>query len=549
MAKRTPPSKEDKQIIIQRQEGKCANSPGANLFRINNYICPQWKCCDGYFDDAGFEIDHIVEFSKSHDSSLDNLQALCPMCHTIKTKNFMREAPGRGTAAIINNSMNDATRRGTVDIVNNINNSIRDKNVPMISQNSHNNIIKIIEKNPQILININNNSKKSLNEKISCDEKNEDSCDEKNENGCYCSICDRTIARSNNFPRHLETLKHLKNLEKNNSSAKSLIIGNANGIINSVSQSSLKPVHNFKYHNIDDLTLVEQFSCLVNDEINNIPYENLLSQYNFNANKQEYQNIFAIPNSKNIEVFNGEEWVSRKKSNILDYIIKSKCDILRKIYNRFRIFLGNRYHNISITHIYNGTGGKIGYEKIKDFVLSHLYNQHGKYRERKISNDDISSDNKKDPIRKALTKTFTWSNVEEYITTMLELEIDFDKNLSSILEQLDNKIKNDPDKYKKYFNNLRHRIKFLIQRYNGSYAINNHDSSEDDELGKYISFTNYEKNKPVRPHISMVGDDKKKLKESKPKKKFIKTNQYPKTVRFIGDSQIGKGDPDDPDDE
>jgi hypothetical protein len=83
-----------KKHIAARQYYKCANKPGSSLKGIEKYECPLWKNPDilyrGNFDDAGYEIDHIIEFSKNHNDDEKNLQALCHSCHHVKTKNFMR---------------------------------------------------------------------------------------------------------------------------------------------------------------------------------------------------------------------------------------------------------------------------------------------------------------------------------------------------------------------------------------------------------------------------------------------------------------------------
>jgi Zn finger protein HypA/HybF involved in hydrogenase expression len=70
-----------KGIVAGRQYYKCAN-PHDN--------CPLYyrPSCPGHFGQEGFEIDHIKEYSISKDDSLDNLQALCPSCHSLKTKLF-----------------------------------------------------------------------------------------------------------------------------------------------------------------------------------------------------------------------------------------------------------------------------------------------------------------------------------------------------------------------------------------------------------------------------------------------------------------------------
>ena len=40
----------------------------------------------GSFDESGYEIDHIIEYSLTGNDSIENLQALCSMCHKTKTK-------------------------------------------------------------------------------------------------------------------------------------------------------------------------------------------------------------------------------------------------------------------------------------------------------------------------------------------------------------------------------------------------------------------------------------------------------------------------------
>jgi hypothetical protein len=60
---------------------------------LNNYDCPLWakKYNKGSFDKAGYAIDHIIEHSLTQDNSIENLQALCRSCHTVKTGNFNKK--------------------------------------------------------------------------------------------------------------------------------------------------------------------------------------------------------------------------------------------------------------------------------------------------------------------------------------------------------------------------------------------------------------------------------------------------------------------------
>lgn len=73
-----------KKDIAAKQSFKCKAS-------VNDYQCPLFfNGRDGTFDEAGYEIDHIQEFSIEQNENEINLQALCLMCHRVKTKRFNR---------------------------------------------------------------------------------------------------------------------------------------------------------------------------------------------------------------------------------------------------------------------------------------------------------------------------------------------------------------------------------------------------------------------------------------------------------------------------
>lgn len=76
--------------VVTRQHNRCANSPQNVAIGCKQYNCPLWALAerDGTFDEAGFEIDHIVEVSHGGCDEPDNLQALCPSCHRVKTRRF-----------------------------------------------------------------------------------------------------------------------------------------------------------------------------------------------------------------------------------------------------------------------------------------------------------------------------------------------------------------------------------------------------------------------------------------------------------------------------
>ena len=75
--------REVKDMVLKRQEYKCANS-------IKDYNCLLWMINNGKFDESGYQFDHINEFCLSSDNTVTNIQALCPNCHAVKTKRFMQ---------------------------------------------------------------------------------------------------------------------------------------------------------------------------------------------------------------------------------------------------------------------------------------------------------------------------------------------------------------------------------------------------------------------------------------------------------------------------
>lgn len=80
-----------KKQIAGRQYYKCNNKPGAKLIGLDDYKCPLWLSSEdnkGSFDNSGYEIDHITEWSITKNDNPDNLQALCKSCHCVKTKLF-----------------------------------------------------------------------------------------------------------------------------------------------------------------------------------------------------------------------------------------------------------------------------------------------------------------------------------------------------------------------------------------------------------------------------------------------------------------------------
>ena len=75
----------EKKRVAGRQRYTCAAS-------VPDYECPLGG---RPFDEAGYEIDHIVELRNGGTNELTNLQALCPMCHRVKTSRKTSEMARR----------------------------------------------------------------------------------------------------------------------------------------------------------------------------------------------------------------------------------------------------------------------------------------------------------------------------------------------------------------------------------------------------------------------------------------------------------------------
>jgi hypothetical protein len=71
---------------------QCANNPHIGFAPgCKDYICPLWIFNNGFFDESGFQIDHILEVTQGGTNDIHNLQVLCPCCHSVKTKRAAKQ--------------------------------------------------------------------------------------------------------------------------------------------------------------------------------------------------------------------------------------------------------------------------------------------------------------------------------------------------------------------------------------------------------------------------------------------------------------------------
>ena len=93
-----------KDLIINRQYNRCANSPFKPALNLSGYLCPFWIYNNGLFDDSGYAIDHIDEVSITSNNELENLQALCHNCHAVKTRIFKENKTAFTSTQLYNGS-------------------------------------------------------------------------------------------------------------------------------------------------------------------------------------------------------------------------------------------------------------------------------------------------------------------------------------------------------------------------------------------------------------------------------------------------------------
>ena len=85
--KRKNLSESEKYRILNRQNFCCANKDR----KAANCSCDCWILRDGGFLKGLMEFDHIIALKDGGDNSLDNMQALCPTCHSHKTRSSCKK--------------------------------------------------------------------------------------------------------------------------------------------------------------------------------------------------------------------------------------------------------------------------------------------------------------------------------------------------------------------------------------------------------------------------------------------------------------------------
>ncbi len=77
-----------KKLVAGRQRYMCAAS-------VPDYNCPLGGAP---FDEAGYDVDHILPLSDGGTNEASNLQALCLMCHRVKSNRASAGKPKKASA-------------------------------------------------------------------------------------------------------------------------------------------------------------------------------------------------------------------------------------------------------------------------------------------------------------------------------------------------------------------------------------------------------------------------------------------------------------------
>ncbi|ANB50170.1 hypothetical protein [Powai lake megavirus] len=239
----------------------------------------------------------------------------------------------------------------------------------------------------------------------------------------HCEICKKNFSREDSLTRHNKTF-HSKitgdynnQNNGNNNTITNITTQNNIGIqINIINPVIIQPIiYNYIHNDIKDLTLFEQYLSLTSKIYNAI-------------------------------------------SNVID----SKRIMIIMIYDRFRCFLNKKAICMIPEGIYHGLSDNYYFhKKLVKHIKVHLYNN----RKLKPKNKEEIPNNKDHEVFWALSKKFTWDEVDKLISKMDELDINFDANLDDIKQELLMHIDINP-KFESIFKKLLKRIDRLILNFN-----------------------------------------------------------------------------------
>lgn len=278
-----------------------------------------------------------------------------------------------------------------------------------------------------------------------------------------CPICLKHFSREDNLKKHMR--KHNGTATNNNSTK-----GDSNSTAGIAGDENTTNMHSYnttnvnnpvihqtiikKYdtYDINDLTVYEQYLCLTAKDS---PYTALLDHLNLNPTREQYHNMrYNDFHSNKMDVHTGEQWMKTLASEALGSIVSQERIAIGFIFNRFRIFLSNKRTKLTAEAYYYGHRQVYRLHKFMvEQVKMHLYN----YRKtKKVIKEQIPDKNS--GVWWALSKNFTWAEVEEYINKLDKYGIDLDHELVRVKAEILALCQRKP-RLKDFFRKLLARIK------------------------------------------------------------------------------------------
>uniref|UniRef100_A0A6C0LQL5 C2H2-type domain-containing protein n=1 Tax=viral metagenome TaxID=1070528 RepID=A0A6C0LQL5_9ZZZZ len=284
-----------------------------------------------------------------------------------------------------------------------------------------------------------------------------------------CEECNKEFASKQSLTRHNDAFHNeIKIVGDNN--IPTIIKGNNNVV--AINNLVIQPILNkYDEYDINNLTIYEQYLSLTSKTS---PYTALLDNYNLNPTKEKYHNmIYKDDHRSTMEVYDGNKWIKEVVNNALSNVVCSERIMIGLIFNRFRIFLNRKATKLIPQAYYFGYKENYYFhKKVVQNIKLHLYNN----QKNKNEVEEKIPKNEDNEVWWAITKRFKWSEVESYINKMDEYEINFDKTLDEIKDDI-NKLCKEDQKMAKFFKKLLLQINDFIKDFNN--AQNSDVSSEE----------------------------------------------------------------------
>lgn len=280
-----------------------------------------------------------------------------------------------------------------------------------------------------------------LNRKFPCAQKiDKQHGNIKPKDGNKCEHCGRVLAAKSSLTRHIESQHNITN--ENHGTQENPIMVSVNGDNNTVNTNqhidnsitnitnNITNIHPYDYYDILSLPIIGQYRIITDKRS---PYRKILDYFNLSKNNPEYHNI-RLPDlhRKYVNVYT-DEWMKEVNDNAISKLIASHKDIIGVLLDRFRIFVNDKaFDLIPKAYMYgSGTDPDI-HKKLSTHIKIHLFN----HRNKKLYTSPDILKEKTNKIFWALSKDYEWQEVEDTITELDNLNIDFHEDLTTMNKKI-----------------------------------------------------------------------------------------------------------------